>query len=54
MSVGTLQAAEAMKIVMGVGQTLAGRLVLFDALTSTWRTMRLARDPDCAACAKRG
>ena len=52
--VGTLQAAEAMKIVMGIGETLAGRLVLFDALTATWRTMRLARDPDCTACAKRG
>ena len=52
--VGTLQAAEAMKIIMGIGETLAGRLVVFDALTTTWRTMRLARDPDCSTCSKRG
>jgi molybdopterin/thiamine biosynthesis adenylyltransferase len=50
--VGTLQAAEAIKVVMGIGETLAGRLVIFDALTTTWRTMRLARDPDCAVCSK--
>lgn len=52
--VGTLQAAEAIKVVTGVGETLAGRLVLFDALTTTWRTLRLARDPDCSACSTRG
>lgn len=52
--VGTLQAAEAIKIIMEIGDTLAGRLVLFDALTTTWRTMRLARDPDCLTCSNRG
>jgi len=49
--VGTLQAAEAIKLVAGVGETLAGRLLLFDALASRWHEVRLARDPRCRVCA---
>ena len=48
--VGTLQAMEAIKLVTGVGETLAGRLVLFDALASRWHEVRLARDPHCRVC----
>ncbi len=49
--VGTLQAAEAVKLLAGIGETLAGRLVLFDALASRWHEVRLARDPQCRVCA---
>ena len=49
--VGTLQAMEAIKLVAGVGETLAGRLLLFDALASRWHEVRLARDPHCRVCA---
>jgi molybdopterin/thiamine biosynthesis adenylyltransferase len=50
--VGTVQAAEAIKLVAGVGESLAGRLVLFDALASRWHEVRLARDPHCRVCAR--
>jgi adenylyltransferase/sulfurtransferase len=49
--IGTLQAAEAIKLVAGIGETLAGRLLLFDALASRWHEVRLARDPHCRVCA---
>lgn len=48
--VGTLQAAEAIKLLAGIGETLAGRLLLFDALSSRWHEVRFARDPQCAVC----
>lgn len=48
--VGTFQALEAIKLAAGVGETLAGRLLLFDALASRWHEVRLARDPRCRAC----
>lgn len=48
--IGTMQAMEAIKLVAGVGETLAGRLQLFDALASRWHEVRLARDPHCAVC----
>jgi adenylyltransferase/sulfurtransferase len=48
--VGTFQALEAIKLVAGVGETLAGRLMLFDALSSRWHEVRLARDPHCRVC----
>jgi molybdopterin-synthase adenylyltransferase len=49
--VGTIQAAEALKLIAGVGTTLAGRLLIIDALTMEWRSVKLARDPDCPVCA---
>jgi len=52
--IGTMQAAEALKLVAGAGRTLAGRLVILDALTMEWRSLALARDPACSACAGRG
>jgi len=48
--IGTMQALEAIKLVAGVGETLSGRLQLFDALGSRWHEVRLVRDPHCAAC----
>jgi molybdopterin/thiamine biosynthesis adenylyltransferase len=48
--VGTFQAMEAIKLLTGVGETLAGRLMLFDALASRWHEVRLARDPQCRVC----
>ena len=48
--IGTLQALEAIKIVAGIGESLAGRLLLFDALASRWHEVRLARDPHCRIC----
>ncbi|MCC6472371.1 MAG: molybdopterin-synthase adenylyltransferase MoeB [Burkholderiales bacterium] len=52
--IGTVQAAEALKLVAAAGRTLAGRLVILDALTMEWRSLTLARDPACSACAGRG
>jgi len=48
--VGALQAAEAIKIVLGIGDTLVGRLLLVDVLTMRFRELALARDPDCPLC----
>ncbi len=49
--VGAVQAAEALKLLVGCGETLTGRLLLLDALAMEWRTIRLGRDPSCAVCA---
>jgi sulfur-carrier protein adenylyltransferase/sulfurtransferase len=50
---GTIQATEAIKVILDVGETLAGRLLLVDALRMTFRTVRLRRDPECPACGTR-
>jgi molybdopterin-synthase adenylyltransferase len=50
--IGTIQAAEALKLLAGVGETLSGRLLILDALAMQWRTVRLARDSSCAVCSK--
>lgn len=47
---GTLQALEAIKIILGFGETLNGRLLLYDGLTGQYRTLRWKRDPDCPVC----
>ena len=49
--VGATQAAEALKLLAGVGKTLAGRLLLIDALAMQWREVRVPRDPKCPVCA---
>ena len=49
--VGAMQAAEALKLLAGVGETLAGRLLLVDARLAQWRSVRVPRDPACAVCA---
>jgi adenylyltransferase/sulfurtransferase len=51
--IGTIQAAEALKLALEVGTTLAGRLLLVDALTMSFRTVTLRRDPACPACGTR-
>jgi len=48
--IGATQAAEALKILSGVGVTLAGRLLILDALAMEWRAIRIRRDPGCAVC----
>jgi molybdopterin/thiamine biosynthesis adenylyltransferase len=48
--IGSLQALEAVKVIVSMGETLAGRLVIFDGFTHEWRTLTLKRDPDCAVC----
>ncbi len=47
---GSLQATEALKEVAAIGESLAGRLLLWDALGARMRTIELPRDPDCACC----
>ncbi len=49
--VGLLQATEAIKLLRGIGESLAGRLLQFDALAMRFRETRLTADPDCAVCA---
>jgi len=51
--IGTIQATEAIKLILGVGDTLSGRLLLFDALAMTARTLRVERDPACPICGDR-
>jgi len=51
--VGATQAAEALKLVAGVGRSLAGRLLLIDALHMEWREVRVPRDPACPVCSSR-
>jgi len=48
--IGSIQAAEALKIILGEGETLSGRLLIFDALGMSFREVRLRRNPDCAVC----
>lgn len=48
--IGSLQALEAIKVIVSMGETLAGRLVVFDGFTHEWRTLMLKQDPDCAVC----
>jgi adenylyltransferase/sulfurtransferase len=48
--IGTCQALETIKLLCGVGETLAGCVLYFDALHMDWRKLRLSRDPDCPTC----
>ena len=52
--IGTVQAAEALKLLLGIGELLNGRLLLIDALTMDLRTIRLKKDPACPVCSGRG
>jgi len=51
--IGTIQATEAIKLILGEGDPLIGRLLLVDALTMEFRTIALRRDPECPACGTR-
>ncbi len=48
--IGCLQAMETMKLLLGLGQPLVGRLLAYDSLEETFRTFKMRKDPDCAAC----
>ena len=50
--IGTLQAVEAIKVLLGIGEILCGRLLLFDATELEWRTLRLRKNPNCRVCGK--
>jgi molybdopterin/thiamine biosynthesis adenylyltransferase len=50
--VGCIQATEAIKLIIGLGETLEGRLLIFDALTMEFQTVRLRWDADCPVCGK--
>jgi molybdopterin/thiamine biosynthesis adenylyltransferase len=47
---GMLQANEVLKLLLGIGDTLAGRLLLFDALDASFTELKLKRDPNCPVC----
>jgi molybdopterin/thiamine biosynthesis adenylyltransferase len=49
-TMGVLQATEAIKLVLGLGDTLAGRLLVYDALKARFRELKLRRDPKCPTC----
>jgi len=51
--IGTIQAAEALKLLAGIGSSLAGRLQMVDARSMEWTEIRLARQPGCQMCAAR-
>jgi len=51
--IGSLQAMEALKVILSLGQTLVGRLLVFDGLSLEWRTLKLNRDPACLVCANK-
>lgn len=51
--IGTMQANEALKLILGVGKSLSGRLLVFDALGTQWRTLKLRKDPECRVCSRR-
>jgi len=48
--IGSMQALEAIKVILSLGNNLTGRLVIFDALQHEWRTLTLPRDPACPVC----
>lgn len=48
--VGAIQATETVKVLMGIGEPLTGRLLVVDALTMDWRVVRLKKDPKCPVC----
>jgi molybdopterin/thiamine biosynthesis adenylyltransferase len=51
--IGALQAAEALKLLAGIGESLSGRLQIFDAKSAEWRSVKVKKDPACAVCGAR-
>ncbi len=49
-TIGTLQATEAIKLILGIGQPMIGRMMLYDALNMTFDTIRLRKNPNCPIC----
>jgi adenylyltransferase/sulfurtransferase len=50
--IGSIQAVEAIKLILGVGESLSGKLVLYDAMRNEFTTVKLRWDPDCPVCGK--
>jgi molybdopterin/thiamine biosynthesis adenylyltransferase/rhodanese-related sulfurtransferase len=50
--IGTIQATEAVKLILGTGEPLAGRILILEALRMRFREVRLRKDPDCAVCGR--
>jgi molybdopterin-synthase adenylyltransferase len=48
--IGSIQATETIKVLLDIGETLTGRLLILDALTMEWRSIKLRKDPDCPVC----
>jgi molybdopterin/thiamine biosynthesis adenylyltransferase len=48
--IGSIQGAEALKLVLGIGDPLVGRLLLYDALAATFDEVAVRRDPNCPVC----
>jgi adenylyltransferase/sulfurtransferase len=49
-AIGTIQATETVKLILGIGEPLIGRLMLYDALGMSFREMKLRKDPNCPVC----
>lgn len=49
-TIGSIQATEVLKLILGIGDSLSGRLMLYDALSMEVRQVRIRRDPDCVVC----
>lgn len=52
--IGAMQAAEALKLLAGIGESLSGRLLWLDVRSMQWRSVNVHRDPECAVCGHRG
>src|SRR5437879_2592733 len=52
-TIGLIQATEVVKLVLGIGEPLVGRLLLYDALAMSFRMLKLRRNPDCPVCGDR-
>jgi molybdopterin/thiamine biosynthesis adenylyltransferase/rhodanese-related sulfurtransferase len=52
-AIGSIQAAEAVKLIVGLGDPLVGRLLVHDALRPSWDVLTVRKDPDCAVCGER-
>jgi adenylyltransferase/sulfurtransferase len=51
-SIGSIQVNEAIKLLTGIGDPLVGRLMVYDALEMSYRTVKVRKDPECAVCGK--
>jgi molybdopterin/thiamine biosynthesis adenylyltransferase/rhodanese-related sulfurtransferase len=51
-SIGSIQVNEAIKVIMGIGEPMVGRLMIYDALEMTYRSVKVRKDPECPLCGK--
>jgi molybdopterin/thiamine biosynthesis adenylyltransferase len=51
--IGSIQAVETIKLIVDIGESLAGRVMMIDSLTMEWRTLKLHKDSRCPVCSKR-